>query len=263
LQQAPHLAVSGDSGGRNRSNTDLAFVAKEIRWRSHRRSASLFVEEGAQVVVVGRDEGRLDSTVDRLGDQASGIKADLSTESGTRSLAEQVASFHSGIDVLVANAGASNAPELWETTDADFDRVIGANLKSAFFTVASCRPLLRDRASVILVSSVASGRGRLGDPLYAAAKAAVRTLGRGFAADEEFLRRGIRVNAASFGAVRTPMTWASVDPEDLQAWAEQEIPFRRWANVNEAAEPILFLAGAGSTYMTGTEVAVDGGLAQI
>ncbi len=165
--------------------------------------------------------------------------------------------------MLVANAGASNAPELWETTASAFDAVIGANLKSTFFTVLHCRPLLADGASVVLTSSVASGRGRLGDPLSAAAKAAVRSLGRGFAADEDFLRRGIRVNTVSFGAVRTPMTWGLADPDQLEQWAQHEVPFRRWADVREAAGPVLFLAGPASTSMTGTEVSVDGGLAQI
>jgi NAD(P)-dependent dehydrogenase (short-subunit alcohol dehydrogenase family) len=169
------------------------------------------------------------------------------------------------IDVLIANAGASNAPELWETTEAQFDQVVDANFKSTFFTVTETRHLLARNASVILTSSVAHDRGRLGDPLYGAVKAAVRSLGRGFAADPEFLERGIRVNTISFGAVKTPMT-SSEDPamaKALDDWAATNVPVGRWADAEEAAAAMLFLAGSGSSYMTGAELAVDGGLAQL
>ncbi|MGO8883333.1 MAG: SDR family NAD(P)-dependent oxidoreductase [Streptosporangiaceae bacterium] len=169
------------------------------------------------------------------------------------------------IDVLFANAGSSNAPELWATSDEQFDQVISANLKSTFFTVTSTAGALIDGASEILTSSVGWQRGTLGDPLYAAAKAADRALGRGFAADPRLLRRRIRVNTISFGAVRTPMTGAS-DPQmrdALDEWAAQNVPMARWADVGEAAAAVLFLASGASSYMTGAELATDGGLAQL
>lgn len=228
-------------------------------------TADLFVREGAKVVIVGRSADRLRAVARNLGGAASWVAADLAHDEGATALAAALTERGHRVDVLLANAGASNAPELFATTERDFDDVVATNLKSAFFTVLRCFELLNRGASVILVSSVAHGRGRLGDPLYAASKAGVRSLGRGLAAHPEFLNRQIRVNVLSFGAVSTPMTGAG-NPEDAQAldeWARENIPVGRWAEPIEAARPALFLASDASGYMTGSEVAVDGGLGQL
>jgi NAD(P)-dependent dehydrogenase (short-subunit alcohol dehydrogenase family) len=227
---------------------------------------------GAHVAIVGRDEARLAGAAAAIAAAAAGsggavvtVVADLGSEAGAAAMAQAVRDALGRVDVLVVNAGASNAPELWETTEDDFDRVIDANLKSAFFTVTQVRPLLADGASVILTSSVAHDRGLLGDPLYAAAKAAVRSLGRGFAADPGLLGQQIRVNTISFGAVSTPMTGAA-SPElasAIREWAAEHVPLRRLASADEAAAAVLFLASPAAGYMTGSEVAFDGGLAQI
>jgi NAD(P)-dependent dehydrogenase (short-subunit alcohol dehydrogenase family) len=220
---------------------------------------------GARVAIVARDETRLAGAAAGIPGDVVTVAADLGSQAGASAMSEAVRAAFGRIDVLVANAGASNAPELWETTEADFDRVIDTNLKSAFFTVAETRPLLADGASVILTSSVAHDRGLLGDPLYAAAKAGVRSLCRGFAADPDLLRRRIRVNTVSFGAVSTPMTGAG-SPDITQAmqhWAAVHVPIQRLADPDEAAAAVLFLASPASSYMTGSEVAVDGGLAQL
>lgn len=168
-------------------------------------TATLFAAEGARVVIVGRDEARLQRAAAGIGAGARYIAADLAHASGTRSVAEALAARGTMLDVLLANAGASNAPELFETTEADFDATVDVNFKSTFFTT-HCFERLNAGASVILTCSVGYQRGLLGDPLYAAAKAAVRSLGRGLAAQPEFLERSIRVNVLSFGAVTTPMT---------------------------------------------------------
>ena len=228
-------------------------------------TARLFAEEGAGVVIVARDEARLLSAAESIGASASWVSSDLGREAGALALAGTLRDRDQRIDVLFANVGASNAPELLHTSERDFDLVIDTNLKSAFFTVIRCFDLLNDGASVILTSSVAAGLGRVGDPLYSASKAAVRSLGRGLAAHPDFLRRRIRVNVLSFGAVATPMT-GSEDAEHadaLEQWAQQNIPVRRWASPSEAAQPALFLASDASSYMTGSELAVDGGLAQL
>ncbi|MFC0541302.1 SDR family NAD(P)-dependent oxidoreductase [Kutzneria chonburiensis] len=212
-------------------------------------TARLFAAEGAAVVVVGRDEERLRRT------GFDYVVADLS-----HGAAQLAAGLHDRtVDVLFCNAGASNAPEVFDTTEKSFDAVVDVNLKSVFFTVTECFDRLADGASVILTSSVGFHRGFNSDPLYSAAKAGVRTLGRGFAAQPEFLRRRIRVNTISYGAVATPMT----DHPLLREWAASNVPMGRVADPAEAAAPALFLAGAGSTYMTGAEIAVDGGLTQL
>jgi NAD(P)-dependent dehydrogenase (short-subunit alcohol dehydrogenase family) len=255
-------------------------------------AAQALAASGARVAIVGRDAARLAraaaaieeaTATERATQKATGratgaakaadatgpavvtVAADLGSQAGAAAMATAVQDAFGQIDVLVANAGASNAPELWTTTEADFDLVIDANLKSAFFTVTQARPLLADGASVILTSSVAHDRGLLGDPLYAAAKAAVRSLGRGFAADPGLLSQRIRVNTVSFGAVSTPMTGAA-SPDVASAmrdWAAEHVPLRRLADADEAAAAVLFLASPASSYMTGSEIAVDGGLAQI
>lgn len=227
--------------------------------------AQAAVAAGARVAIVGRDEARLDSAAGAIQGDVVTVAADLGSQAGAAAMSRAVRDAFGRIDVLVANAGASNAPGLWETTEADFDRVISANFKSAFFTVTAARPLLADGASVILTSSVSHDRGLLGDPLYAAAKAAVRSLGRGFAADPDLLRKRIRVNTVSFGAVSTPTTGATTPDlaSAMQEWAAEHVPLRRIADPGEAAAAVLFLASPASSYMTGSELAVDGGLAQI
>ena len=221
---------------------------------------------GATVALVARNPDKLAAAAQQISTERppTTIAADLSSQAGAAEMARQLKS--SGpIDILIANAGASNAPELWDTTDAQFDEVIATNLKSTFFTIVETRDLLADDAAVILTSSVGYHRGRIGDPLYAAAKGAVRSLGRGFAADPDLLARGIRVNTISFGAVSTPMT-GSDQPEMADAltqWAQDNVPMRRWAHVDEAAAATVFLASPAASYMTGAELCIDGGLAQI
>ncbi|MFI5735813.1 SDR family NAD(P)-dependent oxidoreductase [Kribbella sp. NPDC051587] len=229
-------------------------------------SARLLATEGATVTIAGRSEQRLAAAAEELGPGTRWIATDLSSAAGAARLAAALREHGTtAIDILFANAGASNAPELFDTTEETFDQVIDTNLKSTFFTVLECAGLLADHASVILTASVGYHNGRIGDPLYNAAKAGVRALGRGFAAQPEFLQRSIRVNTVSFGAVATPMTGAGAPEYEaaLQEWAETEVPLRRWAEPVEAAGAVLFLAGPHSTYLTGAEIPVDGGLVQL
>ena len=229
-------------------------------------TATAMRRAGADVAIVGRDASKLALAAADIGPEVMTVATDLSSRRGADALREAVAAHWSSVDIIFANAGASNATEpVWETTDADFDAVVDSNLKSAFFTVTCLRPLLANRASVVLCSSVGHHRGTIGDALYVAAKAGVRALGRSFAADPGLLEQEIRVNTVSFGAVRTPMTGGD-QPEladALDTWARDHVPLRRWAAVEEAADAVVFLAGERSTYITGAELAVDGGLAQI
>jgi len=132
-----------------------------------------------------------------------------------------------------------------------------------FYAFTHALPWMTPKASAIFTSSVIQQRGRPGDALYAAGKAAVRSLARTLAADDRVLRRQIRVNVVSPGAIRTPLTNAASGDAQVRAWVEGQVPMGRWGEADEVARAVLFLASDDSSYMTGSEIAVDGGLGQI
>jgi NAD(P)-dependent dehydrogenase (short-subunit alcohol dehydrogenase family) len=168
------------------------------------------------------------------------------------------------IEVLFANAGTSESPELADIDEKAYDHVMDINVKGVFFTVVRALGLLSTGASVILTGSVAAEKGQPGDPLYSASKAAVRSLGRTLALDESIATKGIRVNVVSPGTIATPMT-AQSNPQAAAAidgYVTSSVPMGRWGHAEEVAQAVLFLAGPHSTYTTGSEILVDGGLAQ-
>lgn len=231
-------------------------------------TAELVAARGEAVVLVGRDEQRLAAAQRRVGASATApvltVVADVSTPAGVDELMSRVRDDVGRIDVLFANAGRSDAPPIEQTTEHDFDLMMNTNVKSVFFTVVRALPLLRPGASVVVTSSVAEAKGRPGDPLYAASKAAVRSLVRTLALDEAVLGRGIRVNAVTPGTIATPLT-AQDDP-GMQAaiddYVATTVPLGRWGTAADVARAVLFLTSADAAYITGSEVVVDGGLAQ-
>lgn len=226
-------------------------------------AARLMCAHGASVVVVGRDRDKLDDALTSIGSLATGIVADVSKIEDIERVMEEVAKRHARIDILLANAGTSHCPPMRETDEAAFDAIVDLNFKGTFFTVVRALPLLSDGASVILTGSAAADMGRLGDPLYAATKAAVRSLARTLANDEDLAARQIRFNVLSPGPVKTPLTAAAYEQADVDAYVCAAVPLKRWADPIEIAKAALFLASADSSYMTGSVMAVDGGLAQV
>ncbi|MFJ9381967.1 SDR family NAD(P)-dependent oxidoreductase [Streptomyces sp. NPDC101455] len=227
-------------------------------------AAHLFHQHGAQLVLAARDETKLQQAATAL-PGALTVTADLSTLDGINHLIQTVDDQHGYLDVLFANAGAAHTPDLRDTDEKAFAHYINTNVKSAFFTITRSLDLLNDQASVILTSSAAHSRGALGDPLYTLTKAAVASMARTFAADPQLLARGIRVNSLSPGPIRTPLT-AMADPAMAQAmddYITATVPMRRMGTAEEAARAALYLAGSDSTYTTGSDLPVDGGLAQI
>ncbi|GHO48112.1 SDR family oxidoreductase [Ktedonospora formicarum] len=229
-------------------------------------TAHLFREEGASVVIIGRNEETLERARRELGGDTLAIQADVSRLDDIQRVMRQVGDHFGRIDILFANAGISECPPIQETDDAFFDHIMGINVKGVFFAFTQALPLLTQDASVIFTSSVAHERGRPGDPLYSASKAAVRSLARTLAADEEVLSRGIRVNVVSPGAIYTPLT-ANQDTyamlEAVNSYVAETVPMKRWGQPEEVARSVLFLASSDSSYMTGGEIAIDGGLGQI
>jgi NAD(P)-dependent dehydrogenase (short-subunit alcohol dehydrogenase family) len=227
--------------------------------------AEALAGEGASVGILGRDPATLASAADRIGSGTVATPGDISDTADLEAFYERVEQAFGGLDILVANAGIYTATPLEETTVEFFDRVSDVNFRGAFFTVQRALPLLRDGASVILITSTINESGVPGLAVYAATKAAVRSLARSLAA--ELLPRGIRVNAISPGIIDSPIfERLELDEEQLaglKRTLEGQIPAGRMGTPEEVARLAVFLASDDSSYMTGCEVPVSGGLGQI
>jgi NAD(P)-dependent dehydrogenase (short-subunit alcohol dehydrogenase family) len=228
-------------------------------------TAKILADAGATVIIVGRNQEKLDMAVKEIGGNASGISSDVSSVADIEEIVKQITATHGKINILFANAGVSDAPDLFVTDEKAYDEMMDINVKGVFFLFTKSFPILSENASVILTSSVAHAKGRPGDPLYSMSKAAVRSLGRTLALDQEVLEKHIRVNVLSPGTIQTPLT-KQESPEMEQAIGEYisaSVPMGRWGTAEEVAKAVLFLASNDSSYMTGGEILVDGGLAQI
>jgi NAD(P)-dependent dehydrogenase (short-subunit alcohol dehydrogenase family) len=228
-------------------------------------AAKVMLAEGASVAIVGRDPEKLRAAAIELGGNILAINADASCVTGIETVMERVKDAYGRIDVLFANAGMSECPPILETDEHFFNEITNINFKGVFFLFTKAFPLLNEHASVIFTSSVAHFKGRPGDPLYAATKAAVRSLGRTLAMDEAVLAKKIRVNTLSPGPIQTPLTKQDT-PEMkkmIEEYVQSTVPMQRWGQADEVAKVVLFLASEDSSFMTGDDLLVDGGLGQI
>jgi NAD(P)-dependent dehydrogenase (short-subunit alcohol dehydrogenase family) len=228
-------------------------------------TARLFVTEGAEVAITGRDQKTLDEAVVDLGAKARGYRADLTVAQDRKELFAELAKDFGKLDIVFANAGISGRTPTGATDEALFEKVVHTNLNSAFFTVNSAAPLLNDNASIIFNGSVHNYLGQAGLAAYAATKGGVVSLARAIAAD--FAPRNIRVNVVAPGATKTPI-WkrgsrADASPEQSAKLADffsSVIPLGRWGEPEELAKAVLFLASDDSSYINAVELVVDGGL---
>lgn len=228
-------------------------------------TAKLFLEEGAEVAIVGRGRSSIADAVKNLSGKAIGIQADVSRIADLEKMKSEVIAKWDRIDVLFANAGVANFVPLDQVDEAFFDQIIDTNLKGLYFTVQKFAPFLNDNASVILTGSSLSVKGRPGGSVYAASKAAVRSLARSLSS--ELVERGIRVNVLSPGPIETPI-FARMDlpREKFEAMMDtykKVVPLKRMGKPEEIAKAALFLASADSSYVIGAELFADGGIAQL
>lgn len=227
--------------------------------------AKTFRDQGADVVIFGRNPETLARADAQLGDGALAVEGDASRPEDLVRLCDTAAERFGGIDVLVVNAGIVELGRIAEVDEEMFDRTSDVNFKGAFFTVRAALPHLRPGGSVILVSSGSNKVGTPASPVYAATKAAVRSLARSLAAD--LVGRGVRVNALSPGFIDTPIFDRSGmhggAPEEFFAKLEKMIPMGRLGRPEEVADAAVFLASDEASYITGIELPVSGGLGQV
>ncbi|MFF4653761.1 SDR family NAD(P)-dependent oxidoreductase [Streptomyces sp. NPDC001380] len=228
-------------------------------------TAQRFAAEGAHVFVTGRRQEALDAAVAQIGPRATGVRGDVSDLADLDRLYATVAEQGRRIDVLFANAGGGTFSTLEQVTEQHFDETFNSNVRGTLFTVQKALPLLNDGASVILTSSTAGTAGAEAFGVYAASKAAIRSFSRTWA--NELKGRAIRVNAVSPGPIETPgIDGLLPDPEQraqVKGFFASQVALGRMGRPDEVASTALFLASDQSTFITGVELFVDGGLNQI
>jgi NAD(P)-dependent dehydrogenase (short-subunit alcohol dehydrogenase family) len=222
-------------------------------------AAKLFVAEGAHVFITGRRQKELDEAVSAIGGNVTGIQGDVARLADLDRLYEAVNATGRRIDIVFANAGIAEFAALGNITEAHFDTLFSTNVKGVLFTVQKALPLLNDGGSIILTGSVASVKGTPAFWVYGATKAAVRNFVRGWTV--ELKDRRIRSNVLSPGPIDTPII--GQQPQDAIASVLSTIPMGRMGEADEVAKAALFLASDDSTFVTGIELFVDGGRAQI
>jgi NAD(P)-dependent dehydrogenase (short-subunit alcohol dehydrogenase family) len=222
-------------------------------------AAKLFVEEGAYVFITGRRQKELGDAVKSIGDNVSGVQGDVSKLADLDRLYETVKAAGRRIDVVFANAGFGEFAKLDSVTEEHFDRLFNTNVKGALFTVQKALPLLNDGGSIILTGSVASVKGTPAFWVYGATKAAIRNFVRAWTI--ELKDRRVRSNVLSPGPTETPLV--DRQPPDAIARIVSTIPMGRMGSPEEIAKAALFLASDDSSFITGIELFVDGGRAQI
>ncbi|NEQ78414.1 MAG: SDR family oxidoreductase [Okeania sp. SIO2C9] len=224
-------------------------------------SAKVFIAEGAQVMITGRNEARLAEAVEALGPKAIGLKANAQSLTDIDLLTTKVEQKFGQLDILFANAGVAKRAVFREITEAQFDEEIAINLKGLFFTVQKLEPLMKNGSSIILNTTTLAQTAIPGEMIYSASKAAVRSLARSLSM--ELLDRQIRVNAVAPGPIDTPI-WAKMElPPEIAEKVLQRTPIGRFGKPEEVAKVVLFLASDDSSYILGEEILVDGGWANL
>lgn len=228
-------------------------------------AAKRLAAEGATVFVTGRRKPELDAAVAEIGTNAVAVQGDVTDAADRDRLFEAVRQHGRGLDVLFANAGGGSFSTLEQVTAEHFDQTFDVNVKALLFTVQDALPLLNQGASVILPASTTATTGTEAFGVYAASKAAVRSFARTWA--NELKGRGIRVNAVTPGPIDTPgITGLAPDEEQaaqLKGFLATQVPLGRMGRPEEVADAVLFLASDQSSFITGTNLHVDGGMNQI
>jgi len=228
-------------------------------------TAKLFVAEGAHVFITGRRLDELNTAVKHIGRNVTAVQGDVSNLADLDRLYQKVEQEEGRIDIVFANAGGSDSVRLGEVSEAHYNKMFDINVKGILFTVQKALPLFVNKGSIILNASTAASTGNPALSVYSAAKAAVRSFARCWTMDLK--GRGIRVNAISPGPIQTPGLGGTqkteAESKELQHRLSAAIPLGRLGQPDEVAKVALFLASDDSSFITGIELFVDGGMTQI
>ena len=230
-------------------------------------TAERFAQEGAQVIITGRDEKTLREAAEKIGSQATAIVSDVSRIGDIDNLFAQIKEKFGRLDVVFANAGGAQFAPVEAVTEEFYDSLMNVNVKGVFFTVQKAIPLLTNTSSVILNSSVAAVSGSPTTSVYSGTKAAVRSFARTFSA--ELIERGVRVQRR-FSRVRLKLRLGIVSREFRRRSADsfiqqviEQVPLKRYGTPEEVAAAVAFLASDEASYIVGADLFVDGGSAQL
>jgi NAD(P)-dependent dehydrogenase (short-subunit alcohol dehydrogenase family) len=228
-------------------------------------TAKRFVAEGAHVFVTGRRKAELEAAVREIGENAEGIAGDVSNLGDLDRLFARVKEQKGRLDILFANAGIAKYATLGQITEELYDAIFDINVKGLLFTVQKALPLMPDGSSVILNASIVASKGLSSNSVYSATKAAIRSFARTWTTDLK--SRHIRVNAISPGTIDTPglndLLASGEAGEQRKKMISTAIPLGRLGKPDEIAAAVVFLASDDASYITGTELFIDGGFAQV
>ena len=228
-------------------------------------TAKLFMAEGARVAVIGQDPARVAQAAQELGEGAIVLRADVASRADMAAAAARLKADFGKLDVVFANAGIAQPMPFSDVDETNIDRQVDVNFKGVIYTVQSMLSLMNNPSSIVLTSTTMIEKGVAGMSVYAATKAAVRSLARTLSA--EFAPRGVRVNVISPGLIETPIYGKlGLPPEAVQEWAGQllqKVPAARFGQAEEVAKAVLFMASDDSSYMMGENMLFDGGMATV
>jgi NAD(P)-dependent dehydrogenase (short-subunit alcohol dehydrogenase family) len=228
-------------------------------------TAQLFVQEGAKVAITGQNQERLDQASKTLGGEVLAILADTRSLTDLDTAFTQVKELWGKVDILFVNAGVVKFSPLLDVDESFIDEMLDINFKGALFAVQKAVPLMGENSSIVFNTSINNQMGMPNSGIYAASKAALRSLVRVLAA--ELVEQGIRVNAVSPGPIKTPIfTKLGIPQTQIDQFAgklQQVIPMKRFGEAEEIAKAVLFLASDDASFVLGEELVVDGGWTQL
>jgi NAD(P)-dependent dehydrogenase (short-subunit alcohol dehydrogenase family) len=228
-------------------------------------TAKRFVNEGAYVFITGRRDSELAAAVKEIGRNVTGVRGDVSNLGDLDSLFAQIKRDKGRLDIVFANAGVARYAALGSITEELYDSIFNINVKGLLFTVQKALPLMPDGASIILNASIVASKWFSSNSVYSATKAAVRSFARTWTTDLK--DRRIRVNAVSPGSIDTPglsdLLASSETGQQRAKMISNTVPLGRFGTPDEIAKAVVFLASDDASYITGTELFVDGGIAQV